>query len=553
MPALTKEGQPFLALELLDGEDLEQRLARQVRLSVQDALEIGAQILIGLGAAHEAGIVHRDMKPANVFLVSSADGRPFVKVLDFGISKVLDPSKISALTRTGVMLGTPAYMAPEQLQDTRGVDHRADLYATAAILFECMTGGLPYPSSSFGDLVTRVQGGEPRRLDDAISAPPDLADVIARGLSRDRSHRFQNASEMLAALSSFRTRADLPSPPPPVVSHPGALLSHAAHPSPVATPPLGGVGPTGTAALPSQPPRAAPFTPAPAAPIAPAPSFPQWSAAPQYVRPGAMTAPEMTRAQQRGRVSAGVWIGVGFVALALPVACIVGGAIAFGVSEGDDPDGPEIVTPTPTPTTQPPLTAPPVTAPPVTAPPTPYPPTPPNVRPAGDGAPTATPIPAGADPCAVPVEHDVQCDRDWDDFEPATCEVRRGRELHIVGAYAGTTIVVEITRTVAPIVLVLNAYEAVTWELRLADGVVIEEVITSGMNAPTVTGLPSGVRTSHQGRGRWPIMGWSWEGMTENWSGSRLAERAQRHTRLPLRSYVGCYAPTRFLIGQRPP
>ena len=198
---VTSEGQPFLAMELLDGEDLEQRISRAGPLPPAEAVDVTLQILEALGAAHAAGIVHRDIKPANVFLVRGPDGRPFAKLLDFGISKVTEPGKVSSLTKTGVMLGTPAYMAPEQLQDTRSVDHRADLYAVAAILFEALTGQLPYASESFADLMARVQGREPVRLDRVLpQAPRALVELIDRGLMPDPRARFRDASEMADAL-----------------------------------------------------------------------------------------------------------------------------------------------------------------------------------------------------------------------------------------------------------------------------------------------------------------------------------------------------------------
>ena len=173
-----------------------------------------------------------------------------------------------------------------------------------------------------------------------------------------------------------------------------------------------------------------------------------------------------------------------------------------------------------------------------------------------DGPPVAVAIPEGAAPCAVPVDLDVECDRQFSEYVPYECEVQRGREMILVGAYeaqrSDNVVTVDIGRTVAPIVLVLSSYGSTDWVLRLAEGVHIDEIHLVGRGDSRVTeGVPAGVQVRH-GRG-YPIMGWSWEGMTESWSGMRTAEAAERDTRTRLRAYVGCYNPTRFSIGQRPP
>ncbi|MEC7521210.1 MAG: serine/threonine-protein kinase [Myxococcota bacterium] len=497
---VTSEGQPFLAMELLDGEDLEQRISRAGPLPPAEAIDVTLQILEALGAAHAAGIVHRDMKPANVFLVRGPDGRPFAKLLDFGISKVTEPGKVSSLTKTGVMLGTPAYMAPEQLQDTRSVDHRADLYAVAAILFETLTGQLPYASESFADLMARVQGREPVRLDRVLpQAPRALVELIDRGLMPDPRARFRDASEMADALR----RAG------------------------------GAVTPTELGPAPST------------GPVAAGPSVATGPVTPSVPETRAVPAPSS---------AAPLWLAGVAAGLFLVGACVVGGAIAYSLID----DEPTAVA-APAPPSPPPVVAPvaPVAPPPVVAPtPAPSPPPVGLPQPVDPNAPpVATPIPEGAEPCDVPVVHDAQCDRGWNRHLPERCEVRRDRELHVLAAYEpqGGSITVDVSRTVAPLVLVLHAYATTRWELRVAEGVEIEEIILAGYDRHEVVGAPPGTRVTNRGPrgGGYPIMAWEWEG--GSWSGERAAEVAERETRLPLRSWIGCYEVGRFTLGQSTP
>ncbi|MBZ0117163.1 MAG: serine/threonine protein kinase, partial [Sandaracinaceae bacterium] len=146
-------GMPFLAMELLEGEDLADLMQSRLRLSIGETMALARQLLSGLGAAHAAGIVHRDLKPANVF-VAREGGRVVVKILDFGISKMSG----SVLTAAGMVLGTPAYMAPEQLLDARAAEPRSDLYAAAAIVYQMLAGTLPWPAGGLPDLSRRAAG-----------------------------------------------------------------------------------------------------------------------------------------------------------------------------------------------------------------------------------------------------------------------------------------------------------------------------------------------------------------------------------------------------------
>jgi len=199
----TEDGRPFMVMELLEGTSLEQRLTRAPALTLEELVSITAAILDGLAAVHRAGIVHRDLKPDNIFLLDQGDEvRP--KLLDFGVSRASDPSsgRRSALTTgAGHLVGTPEYMSPEQARGLADVDHRTDLYSAGVVLYEALTGRLPYESEAVGDLIIQIAaGGAPRveelrpEVGEAISA------VIARAMSAKREDRFQSAREMRDAL-----------------------------------------------------------------------------------------------------------------------------------------------------------------------------------------------------------------------------------------------------------------------------------------------------------------------------------------------------------------
>ncbi|HEY3499793.1 MAG TPA: serine/threonine-protein kinase, partial [Polyangiaceae bacterium] len=148
---------PFMVMELLEGENLAQRLKRARRLSRQETARILTHVARAMQRAHDAGIVHRDLKPDNVFLVKNED-EEHAKVLDFGVAKVdqaaLGPE--ATRTRTGSILGTPYYMSPEQAQGNKAVDHRSDLWSLGVIAFECLTGKRPFYSDGLGDLVLTI-------------------------------------------------------------------------------------------------------------------------------------------------------------------------------------------------------------------------------------------------------------------------------------------------------------------------------------------------------------------------------------------------------------
>jgi len=225
------EGIPFMAMELLEGEDLGRRLARHGRLSASDTVAILTDVALGLAKAHELRIVHRDLKPANIFLVRN-DDRDHVKILDFGVAKSLGMDIGDVKTSAGALLGTPYYMSPEQAEGTGKVDHRSDLWSLAVVAFRCVTGRLPFQSTAIGDLLLQIVH-RPVPVPSAVAAnvPSSFDSWWARAAARSPDQRFQSAREFVATLAvALREQPDsAPEPhgtPCPAVPHvtPTALL-----------------------------------------------------------------------------------------------------------------------------------------------------------------------------------------------------------------------------------------------------------------------------------------------------------------------------------------
>lgn len=164
-----EDGSFFLAMEFLEGNDLADELSRVHQVHPRRAVRVAVQVCRALGAAHSRGVIHRDMKPENVFLIGDPTA-PFVKLLDFGISK--QQNGTAALTRTGMIIGTPAYMAPEQARGAH-VDHRVDIYAVGAILYRALTGRCPFEAEDPPAVLTAVLTAEPVRPRTLVPAIPD--------------------------------------------------------------------------------------------------------------------------------------------------------------------------------------------------------------------------------------------------------------------------------------------------------------------------------------------------------------------------------------------
>jgi serine/threonine-protein kinase len=207
---------PYIVMELLKGESLEDRLRREQRLSVQDAVEIACQTASALAAAHERKIIHRDLKPGNLFLVADPTMLPLcarVKVLDFGIAKFFDDSSDASVeTKPGTLLGTPRYMSPEQCRGV-SIDHRADIYALGIILYEMVCGSPPFRAAAHGDLLTMHIGAAPkppREWNEDI--PRAVEAVILRALAKQPGERFSSMGEFGSALRSAERPATVTIP-----------------------------------------------------------------------------------------------------------------------------------------------------------------------------------------------------------------------------------------------------------------------------------------------------------------------------------------------------
>ncbi len=191
----------YIAMELLHGPDLAQVIAREAPLELQRSARIMDQVLAALEEAHENGIVHRDLKPGNIMLVPRRDDPEFVKVCDFGIAKIKTARARPNLTMAGLVFGTPEYMSPEQACG-EDVDARTDLYAVAAILYQLVSGQLPFPAPSPTEVLARILRDEPERpsLRGYVTVPTAIENLILRGMSKDRDLRPQTAAEFRVAL-----------------------------------------------------------------------------------------------------------------------------------------------------------------------------------------------------------------------------------------------------------------------------------------------------------------------------------------------------------------
>jgi len=193
--ATLPSGSVYLAMEFLSGQSLAERMKMGPPLEVGEALDIFVQVAHGLSAAHDKGIIHRDMKPENVFL-AARQGRTVVKILDFGIAKVSGAEGSHSLTRTGAIFGTPHYMSPEQALG-KPLDLRSDVYSVGVIMYEVFTGKVPFEAESFMGILTKHITAEPKRPSEvAASVPPEMEAVILRAMAKDLSQRYGSMEEL---------------------------------------------------------------------------------------------------------------------------------------------------------------------------------------------------------------------------------------------------------------------------------------------------------------------------------------------------------------------
>jgi serine/threonine-protein kinase len=194
----TDDGRSFVVMEFLDGEALAQLIMREAPLPIERSLRIARQVASALGAAHRKGIFHRDVKPENVYLVRRSDA-DFVKVVDFGISKAVkqggeDPAESYRLTHTGLLLGTPLYMSPEQARGAEDLDHRVDIWALGVMLYECLTGEVPFRANNYLGIISQVLTHEavpPSKLRPELGIPDAVEAVVMRAMDKDRTRRYQ--------------------------------------------------------------------------------------------------------------------------------------------------------------------------------------------------------------------------------------------------------------------------------------------------------------------------------------------------------------------------
>lgn len=197
------DGRPYMVMEFLTGEDLSARIESMGKLPILMAVEVCAQAARGLAAAHSAGIFHRDMKPSNIVVAKTKAGQEVAKIVDFGISKLLDvdTKKPTSNTQTGTILGSPVYMSPEQARGSKATDHRSDIYSLGVVLFECLTGRTPQVADSFNELLFKIVLEEVpsvRTLRPEIDE--ELESIMQRMMAKAPENRVASAAELEVLL-----------------------------------------------------------------------------------------------------------------------------------------------------------------------------------------------------------------------------------------------------------------------------------------------------------------------------------------------------------------
>ena len=239
--AMLDDGTPYFVMEYLEGRDLDAVIQGDGPLTVSAALDYTLQVCEALAEAHSLGIIHRDLKPANLFLSHRVDGTVVIKLLDFGISKTLPKGTEAELnmTKTRALMGSPLYMAPEQMRSTRSVDHRADIWSLGVLMHEMLTGETPFEGETLPEVCSSIAADDPIPLSTKRhDAPSQLEDAILRCLEKDPEHRFADVAELAMALATIAPpeasrsverivrlqRGQGTTPPPPATSiHPRRL------------------------------------------------------------------------------------------------------------------------------------------------------------------------------------------------------------------------------------------------------------------------------------------------------------------------------------------
>jgi serine/threonine-protein kinase len=203
---MTEELQPYMVMEYLNGVSLAEMLEQNGRLSVADSLDIVSQICQGIGKAHQEGLVHRDLKPGNIMLVAEGEHTFTVKIVDFGLAKLIRPEGNENLTQSGSLMGTPSYMSPEQCR-SEPTDHRCDIYAIGCMLHEMLTGEKPFSATNVIEIYMK-HAQDPPPLLILSNVNPEIANrlqqIVHRCLEKNKENRFQSAEELLHELSTLK-------------------------------------------------------------------------------------------------------------------------------------------------------------------------------------------------------------------------------------------------------------------------------------------------------------------------------------------------------------
>jgi serine/threonine-protein kinase len=231
-----QDGSAYIVMELLEGEPLDQRLARTTRMPPFETVRLARMICMSLHAAHAKGIVHRDLKPENIFLVGdpAVTGGERAKILDFGIAKLSGDEPGALRTRTGMVMGTPVYMSPEQCRGAGEVDHRSDIYSIGCVLMTMLTGSPPFDGTGTGELIAAHMLEDPPRPSSRLPGLSELLDaIVLRCLEKSPADRFQTMRELADALAAAEhaqwratavtVAAAAPATLPPVLARPTTL------------------------------------------------------------------------------------------------------------------------------------------------------------------------------------------------------------------------------------------------------------------------------------------------------------------------------------------